>query len=484
MTSATGFNFVGTNAPFTLNAGTSSVQITQPTGQTTKLRTDLANVNYYPAVHIDNGGVAGGVNVSLPQIPYQNLTIINNGVSPPTSWVNFGASTGNVDAMYLNNANSELWVASGGIVQILNPTTLAPVGPSSISFSGSSSGSGTTKINCFWEGGGYMFIGGDFASVNGNAQAQFGITRINTSTYLEDPIYYSGSNQDYGIIGYVNTIAGGWGDIICGGLISSIAITGPPPGPTLSNAVRIQSPFNTSGSQYYDNISNQLLYNAEVFCSAWDGGTNNLFIGGAFTSAGPGLVATYNKFVAWNTSSNTNTACDGNNITSTIYNCSLSNTNGSFILAYGGSYIAYIEVSNPNNTATSAGVSPSSVSKINLMSCRNGKDTFATDNGDVYQTLSFAVWETLGQSNPGFNESGVIHTATGMIASYFNYTNLRENNPQSQAVSFSLPTANFKTSAGLFQTATLATPSTAQQFVSDSGGVYWYALGTPVCIFS
>jgi hypothetical protein len=90
----------------------------------------------------------------------------------------------------------------------------------------------------------------------------------------------------------------------------------------------------------------------------------------------------------------------------------------------------------------------------------------------------------LGQSNPGFNESGVIHTPTGMIASYFNYTHLRENNPQSQSVIYQLPSTNFKTSAGLFQTATLAIPNTAQSFISDAGGVYWYAVGTPACTFS
>jgi hypothetical protein len=329
-----------------------------------------------------------------------------------------------------------------------------------------------------------MFIGGDFASVNGNAQAQFGITRISTSSYLEDPIYSSGPNQDYGIVGYVNTIGGGWGDIICGGLISSVAIVGPPPGPTLSNAVRITNPLASGGSQSYDDISGQLLYGAEVFCSVWDSGTNNLFIGGAFITAGPSLVATYNRFVAWNTSSNTNTACDGNNIASTIYNCGLSNVNGAYVLAYGGSYIGYIEVANPNNTATTANISPSTVSRINLMSNRNGKDTFATDNGDVYQTLSFQVWETLGQSNPGFTESGVIHTSTGMIASYSNYANLRENNPASQSVTFSLPSANFKTSAGLFTNANMTIPNTAQSFVSDNTGLYWYAVGTAVCSFS
>ena len=443
----------------------------------------MANVNYYPAVHVSNSSSAGSVAIELPKIPYQNLTIINNGVSPPTAWADFGASTGNVDAMYLNNANTELWVASGGVLQILNPTTLAPVGPSSISFSGSSSGSGTTKINCFWEGGGYMFIGGDFASVNGNAQAQFGITRISLSSYLEDVIYNI-SSGDYGIIGYVNTIAGGWGDIICGGLISSVAYPGPPPGLTLSNAVHIVGPFAGSGGQFYDDIAGQLLYNAEVFCSVWDSATNNLFIGGAFSAAGPSMVATYNRLVAWNTSSNTNTACDGNNITSTIYGCGISNFNGAFVLAYGAGYIGYIEVSNPNNTATPAGISPSSVSKINMVSCKNGTDSFATDTGEVYQGLSFGVWETLGVSNPGFNESGVISTPTGMIASYFNYTQLRENNPQSQSITFSLPTANFKTSAGLFSNATLAIPNSAQQFVSDNVGVYWYAVGTPACSFN
>jgi hypothetical protein len=119
-----------------------------------------------------------------------------------------------------------------------------------------------------------------------------------------------------------------------------------------------------------------------------------------------------------------------------------------------------------------------------MVSCKNGVDSFSNDNGEVFQTLSFGVWETLGQSNPGFNESGVISTPTGMIASYFNYNQLRENNPQSQAVVFTLPTARFRTSAGLFQNASLNVPQTAQQFITDAQFQYWYAVGTAVCSFS
>jgi hypothetical protein len=472
--------------------GLGGVIISQSAGVPTQLKTGIATtysnqpVNYYPAVHIDNANAAT-VAIEAPKIPYQTLILMNAGITPLTTWVDFGASlspaTG-VDCMYLTNSQNELWVALSGSpvsVVILDPTTLLPVmGSSTITLSGVSSGSGTTKVNCFFEISGYMYIGGDFTTINTDAQGQYGITRVNMSSYNPDVMYDNGGSTNCGVNGYVNTIAGGWGDLICGGKFNSLAFSNTP----VDNAVRITQPNQPSGNQQYDDIAGQLRYNAEVFCSVWDSGTNNLFIGGAFTLAGPSLVATYNRFVAWNTSSNTNTACDGNNITSTIYNCGISNVNGSFVLAYGGSYIGYIEVANPNNTATSAGVSPSTVSRINLMSNRNGKDTFATDNGDVYQTLSFQVWVTLGQSNPGFTESGVIHTATGMIASYSNYANLRENNPASQTVTFSAPGNNFYISTGSFTNAVFNTPYTAQQFISTSNSAGWVPVGNPVCSFN
>jgi len=393
-----------------------------------------------------------------------------------------------VDCMYLTNSQNELWVALSGSpvsVVILDPTTLLPVmGSSTITLSGVSSGSGTTKVNCFFEISGYMYIGGDFTTINTDAQGQYGITRVNMSSYNPDVMYDNGGSTNCGVNGYVNTIAGGWGDLICGGKFNSLAFSNTP----VDNAVRITQPNQPSGNQQYDDISGQLRYNAEVLCSFVNG--TIVFLGGLYTQVGFGLGNNYQYFSTFNNVSNTTGICDGNSFNNPVWNCDVSQI-GSYIIVTGQfsqsgfNGICYVDAFTPASAAISAGITLSStISKINQVNCRNGKDAFSTDSNDTYQTTGAFTWEFLGQSYGGFNQSTLISTSTGLIASYTNHSNLRENNPVSQTVTFSAPGNNFYISTGSFTNAVFNTPYTAQQFISTSNSAGWVPVGNPVCSFS
>jgi hypothetical protein len=81
------------------------------------------------------------------------------------------------------------------------------------------------RAYCFYETGGYMYIGGSFQNVNGNATPQFGLTRVNLSNYIEDPIYDSMNNifgVDCGGGGYGVYAIYDWNsNLYCGGLFTN-----------------------------------------------------------------------------------------------------------------------------------------------------------------------------------------------------------------------------------------------------------------------
>ena len=487
ITSNTTFNLVS-GAGISINSGTSPVVITQPPNTATKLQTDLAGVNYYPAVHLDNGN-ANSVSVQLPLVPYETLILLNAGVLPLTNWVDFGATQPlGVDCMFLNGAGTELWVAYEGgsgtaTVNILDPTTLVPIGGlPAFAFTGSSSGGSIPKVNCFCELGGQLFIGGDFTTVDTNAQAQYGITRITLGSYLVDPIFLSGGTTDDGVNGYVNTISGGWGNIIAGGSFNSIHGSSG----NARNAVNITDITQPGGSQVYSDLGGQLQLSDEVLCSVWNSGSGDLFLGGRFTLYGIGFTSVGNFLLAFNTSSNTFQTCDSNNIPSRVFSCGLSQL-GSFVLISGSFGELYIDSGSPNSASTPAGVPGSGGSNhINSVSCRAGKDCFSDLNNFTYLSTGFTTWEALGASNSG-TQSGIIHISTGVFCCYSTSPFLRENNPANQSVVFSLPSASFKTSTGSFQNATFPTPFTSQTFVADSTNTYWNPTGNPssyACSFS
>lgn len=495
----------GVAAPITITSGQTTfdtnagnIFITQPLGVPTKLQSTVASRKWYPQVHLDNGN-ATNVAAPAPSIPYETMTLINTGIAPNDVWVNFGAAQPlALDSMYLTQSNAELWVGyvdsvGNATLGFLDPLTLLPIGPAGLNFTGSSSGSGIPKILCFDEDATYIYVGGDFTAVNGNAQAQYGITRINKATYVEDVMYDGGGSGNCGVNGFVKTICSlGGTDLFVGGKFTTIAVSGA----THHNGVRITGINAASGGQTFDDGGGQIGFDKEVNASVFNG--TYAFIGGNFTLTSSTLVVNRNFMIAYNVGLSTFEDCDGNSFNSAVWGLGLS-TLGSYVLTVGqftqggSSGVCYIDAGTPINAFTSANITPSTtISSINRVSCADGVDCFSDQNNHVYiSSASFpptVVWESLGVSDAVLTQTGVIHntvTGSGAFVCYSDSLDLRENNPVLQAATFTLPAANFRTSTGNFTNAIFSTKDTAQTFIADSTGTVWIPVsGVYACGFT
>lgn len=300
-------------------------------------------------------------------------------------------------------------------------------------------------------------------------------------SWVEDPIY-DYTNSSYGVNGYVNTLTQFGGYLWAGGNFGSINGSSNPAG----NAMRIQNQSGSGGSQTYDNDGGNMSFNAEVNCSC--ASASYVFFGGSFTTVQGGST-TANYFIAYTgTSFQT---CDNNNFNSIVNACAVSQLSNEILV--GGNFnqggfqnVCYINASNPN-ASTNAGVgSAASIQKncINIFPF-SGRDMFCAGDSTTYTSASFTNWDNLGSALGTSTPSGCyLEPPNTPNVSFFTNGFVRRNTAVSQLASFSLPTANFRTIGGFFQTASLSTPGQAQQFVSDSNGTVWYAVGNPVCSFS
>lgn len=474
----------------------------QNIGGRTILRTGLGSnytdyVDYYPAVHMDNGNNSTAP-VYAPKIPYQTLTILNNGVLPLYNWIDISPTNWNAPSVFAYHpASNTYWIAYnyGSSQSIIYITTDLVNTAETIELYYSSSGSGITKCNCMYASGNYMYIGGDFAAIghNGggpNATAQFGFSAVYTGSgvgsFYEDPIY-DGASGNYGVNGYVNTISQYGSEYVVGGLFSSLNGTGNP----LYNVVLITA--NTGGSASYQDFAGAIGTNGEVFCSCTYGA--DIYIGGYYSQtywSGGWLYSTA-FFGAYNVSGNYWVGCDGNNFNAPVYVCGTS-TGGAYIFA-GGSftqnalqYCCYIDATSPSSTALASGISGNGTfSHLNCFSNSGGFEVVIDDSTRVFRTSGFQSWSDLGQSNSGYITSGLVVKGFNEIyTSQSNYQFIRAFSLQSQQVAFQAQSpCQFRYSGTTYNTATLTSPYTAQQFISEgSGSNYWYPVGNPICSFS
>ena len=460
----------------------SGILTNQTNGNRTILRTGLPvsiatqPVDYYPAVHIDNNN-ANSVSVEDPKIPYQTLTVINNGISPAIQFqdVSNSYSSGYDSIAYIGGY---VWLASGGNIYIVD----AGYGTlyQTITLAGSSSGSSTRAL-CYYYANPYVYVGGDFTSVNGNAQPQYGLTRIyiggGVGSYYEDPIYDS-STGSYGVNGYVNTISEFGGNLFVGGNFGSIAGSGN----TAQNGMRVQNFGGSGGSQLYDNDSGQMGFNGEVFCSCSNG--SFIFFGGNFSQVGSGSYS-YPYFSAYN--GGTWIQCDNNQFNGVVYACGVSQLSPHILCAgdftqNGFSNVCYVDGSSPSSSAYNAGFSPSTTTRGGV-SCMGGIDMVVNADTSTYTSGTYQSWNYLGQANGGYVPSGCYYSGVAYV-SFGSYGYVRQSYNVSQACSFALPTTHFYYGGNYYQTATLNTKGTAQQFVSNSGGIIYIPVGTPICSFS
>ena len=467
-----------TNIALTSTSG--AVVITQPNSGTTKLTTNIANKNFYPESVITNGN-SNSASVDANTIQGERLVLENRGVTPLNTWIDNGSSFGSgISASFYDATNNLLWVAFGTTLQVLAPDYSTTFATNSVA--GTSSGFNTTPIRCLYAYGQYIYVGGDFVSVNGNAQSQYGITRFFRTTWNEDPIYDSGTGCS-GVNGYVNCICGDPynpnDSIFCGGLFASVNGSGT----SVGNLIRVDGVSAAGGGMnVYTNWCNELSTDGEVRCGIEYNGKN--FFGGNFTltSVLTGSPISINFFGSYYTSLSW-TICDGNSFNGACNSCSNS-VSGNVLV--GGSfnhtspaYLCYIDSSTPSNPYIAVNISPNSFNSLNSVTNYNsGWDTIIDSGGNVWIESSLNNWVSKGQAVTGGSDGAVqfwtYDNNVRAIFSNYSYHRIPVTNPQNCV--FTLTSGNFKSNGTLYTSYTITIPDQAAYFIGDGAGI-WRPLG-------
>jgi hypothetical protein len=453
----------------TANSLNGTVQIIQSISSTTKLTTDIANINYYPDYVIDNQGVNTPVAIPPPNIQNQRLTVYNKGVTPTSSWVARGLSGVNPSGIFAtySASNGSIWVArtDSNTVDIWDATLSTLLG--SVGLTGAAG-----RAYCFYEESGYMFIGGSFNAVNGNATPQNGLTRVGTSSpFTEDPIY-----DGAGGINGVDVNNGGngvyalhaWSGVLyCGGTFTVFSNFSP-----AYNIFNMSSYTSGSGSQIYD------WMNGGVNNSVWTllPSGSFLFIGGDFSQVYYGTSAVgYQFIVSWN--SGIYDFVDNNSFNSSVYTIQYTNT-GNYLFVGGlfthtlQAYSCYIDYVTPTTSNTGSGLSISTP-LTRGSTFYNGNTYVSTGNDGIYYSSSIGVWVNDGTATTG-NTVSFIGNLNGQInTAYQNIGDYWQKLVVSQTAQWTLTSGVFKFNNISYTSITLSMRDVAWDFLGDLVG------GTP-----
>ena len=460
LTSSTNTTFNAGSAVF--NAG-SAVSINQNGSTQPKLTTEIANVNYYPTFLVDNNN-SNSVSIPPPSIAGQRLTIVNKGVSPTSTWVNYGSAVANsgygVYAVY-SASSGQVWIARNdtNTVQIWDAGLTTVLG--TVNLAGFAE-----RAYCLFEEGGWMYIGGSFSAVNGNAIPQNCITRIGLYSYIEDPIY-DGAGNIYGVNGSgsgdgVWCITSYSGLLYCGGQFSSFTNGSP-----ASNLFYISGYGSGGGSNYFTEAHGGT--NAKV--NALLNQNSYLFVGGDFTYVNwLSSALNYPYLATWNTSSWDYVG--GNSLNAPV--SSLNYTAYYPYIVVGGyftapyNYICYIDYTFPNNYPVDTTLS---LSYPVLFGCLfyNGYTYIHSQNQGVYSSNSFQLWTSLGTPYSG-TPSYMGYFNGEVKVGFSNYEYIQSKTNLSQNASFVLSSGSFKFNGTSYTTATISLVDVGWDFVGDITG--------------
>jgi hypothetical protein len=467
LTSTTNNINITANQAIVLSATNSIVQVPQSGSTIPKLSTDLTNVIYYPTYLVDNNNT-NSVSIPPPQIQGERLTLVNKGVTPLSVWTDYSSSFGvGAYAVYVASSGY-IWIArtDSNVISVYDSTLVNILG--NITLTG-----WAERAYCFYEAGGYIYIGGSFQAVNGNATGQYGITRVNASNFIEDPIY-DNMNNFYG----VDCGGGGQGvyclhdyngNLYCGGSFTNFY-------PTTTTCNYLFYIYNYTGSS-----SNQTYYEGH-------GGTNGkvntllssngyLFVGGDFTLVNYQFSPiNYQYLATWNGG-----AWDyvGGNAFNGAVNV-INNTNNYPYLIVGGffsspfPYICYIDYTFPNNYPTDTYLSVNTGINRNCIFYNGSINVFTTNQG-VFQSSTFQLWSNLGSPYSG-DPSFIGYFSGEYKVAYTNYSFFQTKSTVSQVASFVLTSGNFKFNTTSYTTAILSMVDLGWDFVGDmSSGAIWRA---------
>jgi len=472
---------VGTvgSAPLSLigaGGNADGVQITQVPGATT-LITTLSNVKYYPDMYISNGN-ASTVAVPLPQVDYQRLTLNNLGLTDTNSWNNYGNaifSPSGFEAFFIDS-NNNVWLAETGTgnirvcdnppVNILHNITMV---------NGSSA---PVAVNVFYEQGGYVFIGGTFTSINGNATPQYNITRVLLSSYMEDPmgdtltpVYGTGVNYAvYGITDVNGALA------FCGNFTNLSS------GANAYYICEIANPYVPGTNQTYTEMLGGV--NAQVFAIFYN--SNRVFFGGDFTSVDNSspIGYAYGAYYDYNTSAWLDVANNSLNgrveiIKPTAYGYIF--LGGSFTAPQTSPYSCYIEEGTPQNSADTSLVSTNPLTYKHAHGVGATLGVYTASSGTLRVSSNFQTWVDLGNPGSGSIVNGVNFWSGNFKVIYDNYEYVRSHATLPHSCIF---TGSFIYDAVPYGNYTITTRNVSQQFIGDDNQTYWSIIGQGVGTFS
>jgi hypothetical protein len=452
------------------------ISISQLFGQGTTLTTPLSNVKYYPDTYLNNNN-SSTVSVPAPQVINQRLTLNNLGLSTLYQWNDYNNPVFSGYSAFTIDSNSNVWLAQEGTGNIQVWDNAISTQLYTITVSGMS---GTPKVNVFYEAGGYMWIGGVFDTINGNATLQYSITRVSLSTYGEDPIV-DGSNFIYGVQGgqEVLTI---YEDnpnalMLFGGNFTNFSNGG-----QASYIASIASPFATTGSQTFAEFFGGMNNRVYVIYVA----SNRVFVGGDFTISGvnSGSPVGYQYCSYWDWSSVAWLDTALNTLNGSVY--AIEPTPYGYIWLGGAfnspsptPYNVYIEDATPQNWVDTTLNMTTPI--LRSQSFGNGS-TFAVMNGtNLYESSSFQQWVDLNAVGGTGTVKGVNSFNGTYKVIYDSYNYIRSLTVLTHQCIFTGP---FKYDGTLYANYTIATRDVSQMFIGDNGCVFWSIIGQGVGTFS
>jgi hypothetical protein len=480
-TGSSTFTITNNSSPLSLSgngAGADGVVIQQSASVATALTTSLSNVKYYPDTLITNNN-SNTVAVPFPQVDYQRLTLTNLGLTNTNSWNDYGTNvfTPNGFSAFFYDSNGNVWLAENGTgnirvcdnppVNILHTITLA-------------NGSGSVAVNVFYEYSGYVFIGGTFDSINGNATPQYNITRVLLSSYTEDPmgdtlagVYGTAVNSNvFGMTNVAGVLA------LCGDF-STLSNFAP-----CSYICEIANPTVSGTNQVYSEMLGGV--NNKVYAIYFNGSTNRVYFGGDFTTVDNSspIGYAYGAYYNYNTSAWLDVA--NNSLNGSVYiikptSYGYTFLGGAFTAPQTSPYSCYIEDATPQNSADTTLVLTSAPTYKHAYGIGGTLGVYGSGTPSLFISSSFQTWVDLGQPGSGSDITGINYWSGNYKALYNNYEYVRSH--------FTLPhscvfTGPFKYDNVSYANYTIVPRNVSQQFIGDDGSSYWSIIGQGVGSFS
>ena len=411
----------------------------------------------------------------------QHLILNNLGLSNTNLWDNYGTAFASGYTAMATDSNNNIWLAFAGntTIGIYDATLTTNIANVNLTIGGN-----IPTINVLYANGGYMFIGGVFDTINGNATAQYGLARVAISTYTEDIMEESFNNcRGFGNgSDGVRTITEGNGGVLCvGGDFQTFST-----GNTCNRLCYIQNPYGITGSQVYLELGGGV--DARVYALYYEITNNYLYVGGDFTivSVAGGTIG-YTYCAIWNFGTSNWTDVASNQFNNSVYIISPTNYGqiwiaGAFlpIAGIGQQYNTYIDPANP------ASFSDTSLSVGNPFFYKQaffygGAILGVASAGNFYTSNTLGVWNNLSNVGGSGTITGINYWNTNWKVSMDTNIFVRSHQTLPHSCVFQ---GSFKYDNTSYSNYTIIPRNVSQQFIGDALCSFWSIIGQGVGTFS